>query len=517
MLLSFKANSLRSILYVMLSFFISNTSLARENLPYPDDFKLLAYNVFMLPAAFASWSESQRAEFIANAEVIEGYDAIIFSELFHNSASNKLLSMIKDKYPYQTPVLGRSKNGWDETLGAYDAPTGGFEDGGVSIVSKWPIEAKVQYIYTEACGVADESANKGFVYVRLNKKGALYHVIGTHTQAEDVGAFACYEGEPARIRQSQFKELNNFVVSRNISASEIVFIGGDMNVILESDEYPQMLSTLNVSSPDEYAGARFSWDPMTNGIVNYKYPQYSGQQLDYIFISASHAQPSYWHNLTMDPTSPVWFNEYNFQEYSDHYPVAGFAYADDSTRVSSYRAINIPYNGLRLKSQSNQQYVKIDRSRADGWLTVKAGKDDPYALMIMDNHYPAGNAFCIKNNDYIRVQGTNRQGYFWNWWAQNLTGRWGYYTKYNDASNRLRIRILNDHGKCLKNGDQVAFIDGDTLNAGIPDYALKVWPGGGWKDYLFLETPVNQIGAFETFTVEMGTPAFENWSQQLRY
>src|SRR5690554_1897301 len=119
---------------------------------------------------------------IAQSDMIKGHDAVILQELFDNNPADALLNGLQAEYPHQTPVLGRTTSGWDATLGAYSNAT--IEDGGVAIVSRWPIEEKIQYVYKEGCG-ADYLANKGFVYARINKNGSSYHVIGTHAHAED--------------------------------------------------------------------------------------------------------------------------------------------------------------------------------------------------------------------------------------------------------------------------------------------------------------------------------------------
>ena len=495
---------------------IGNTTEQNADFAYEDNFKLMAYNVFLLPSSVSDWSQAKRAELLGESDLINGYDAVILSELINDSVADSLLAALETEYPYQTPVLARSREGWDETRGDY-VTTG--QDGGVSIISRWPIEEKIQHIYSEACSASDEIASKGFVYVRLNKNGQPYHVIGTHTQSDSYShPFPCNSGEAVTARKSQFEELHNFITEKNISHEEIVFIGGDLNVIRDSEEYDSMVNTLEVSVPNVYAGKQYSWDPTSNGIGSEQYPSYDkGQQLDYIFVSARHKQPSYWHNLTLDPVSPVWFNVYNFQEYSDHYPVAAFAYADHTTQTSSYRAVNKPYNNIRIRSNATNQYVTLDPNDNDGWLAATGTASSDTTSMKMDNWYPTENAFCIKSNDYVSIQGNTRDDYYWNWWAQNLTGQYGYYSKYNDPSNRLRVRILNDDGDCLKHGDQVAFIDGNTLTAGIPDYALTVWPTGSWKNYIFLWSDIDSISDNETFTIEMNAPQFEDWSNQLRY
>ncbi|MEI5905875.1 sphingomyelin phosphodiesterase [Bacillus spongiae] len=301
-----------------MSFIPSNVSYANEQ--YPNDFKLLQHNVYLLPTYITSWGQAERAKLIGEADYMKDQDAIILNELFDNSASEVLLSKLKEEYPNQTPVSGRSKSGWDETLGYYSnfVP----EDGGVAIVSKWPIVEKVQYVYENGCG-ADYFANKGFVYAKIQKNNQFYHIIGTHAQADDTG---CGSGEDAEIRESQFQEIRDFVDGKNIPLDEVVFIGGDFNVIKNNDkEYASMLNTLNVAQPDEFAGHSSSWDPETNSILAYEYPDFGPQHLDYIFVEKDHAQPSHWINETLNVKSPTWtavLNQYN--EYSDHYPIAGY-------------------------------------------------------------------------------------------------------------------------------------------------------------------------------------------------
>ncbi|MDX8362693.1 sphingomyelin phosphodiesterase [Cytobacillus sp. IB215316] len=310
--------ALSSILAIVSIFPISVPN-ANDN--YPNDFKLLQHNVFLLPTYITSWGQADRAKMIGEADYMKNQDAIILNELFDNSASETLLSKLEEEYPFQTPVSGRSKDGWDETLGFYSnfVP----EDGGVSIVSKWPIVEQIQYVYEKGCG-ADYFANKGFVYAKIQKNDYFYHIIGTHAQADDTG---CGDGEDASIRQTQFQEISNFVKEKNIPIEEVVFLGGDFNVIMDNEEeYTEMLETLNVDPPGEYTGHSSTWDPETNGILGYEYPDFGPQHLDYIFVEKDHAQPSLWVNEVLNVKSPVWtaiLNEYN--EYSDHYPVAGYS------------------------------------------------------------------------------------------------------------------------------------------------------------------------------------------------
>lgn len=476
-------------------------------LAYADDFRLLAYNVYMLPELLANWNHEGRAQLIAQSDVVKGHDAILLQELFDNNPAATVLNGLKAEYPHQTPVMGRSKSGWDATLGAYADLSP--EDGGVAIVSRWPITEKIQYVYKQACG-ADYLSNKGFVYAKVDKNGAAYHLISTHAQAEDG---AC--DDPAAVRKSQFTEMQNFIAGHNIPADEVVFMGGDFNVIKGSQEYPDLIETLQVSEPDAFAGFSTSWDPESNGIAAYNYPDLPSEYLDYIFVSRNHAQPTHWHNQSLDATSShSWsVGNYKYQELSDHYPIAAFSYADANTRTESYRAVNNPYQGVQFQNKANGKFVSINSNDTDGWLTVKSNASDPATVMNLDNWYPKNRAFCIRNDDWIQVQGAQREGSYWNWWLGGGGGNYAFFTNQDNASNKLRIRILNDDGDCLKNGDQIAFVDRSTVNG--TDYYLQRWPSGSWQDHLFLWS--NSIGDNETFTIHMGQAEKQDFSQNLRY
>ena len=478
-----------------------------SGLAYADDFRLLAYNVFMLPETLSSWNHDGRAQMIPQSEVVKGHDAIMLQEVFDNGPATILLNGLKAEYPYQTPVLGRSRDGWNATLGSY--ANASPEDGGVAIVSRWPIEEQIQYVYDQGCG-ADYLANKGFVYARIDKNGADYHVIATHAQAEDD---TC--ADPAATRKTQFIEMQNFIAGHNIPADEVVFMGGDFNVIKGSAEYPDMIETLQVSEPDAFAGFSTSWDPESNGIAAYNYPDLPSEYLDYILVSRNHAQPSHWHNQSLDVTSTNWkVGNYRFQELSDHYPIAGFSYANSDTRTESFRAVNHPYQAVQFQNKANGQFIKIDANDNDGWLTVKGDASDPATVMNLDNWYPKNRAFCIRNDDWIQVQGAQRTGSYWNWYMGGGGGNYAFFTNQDNASNKLRIRILNDNnGDCLKNGDQVAFVDRSTVN-GV-DYFLQSWPSGSWQDHLYLWS--NAVGDNETFTIHMGDAEKQDFSAKLRY
>ncbi|GLY51127.1 sphingomyelin phosphodiesterase [Lentzea sp. NBRC 102530] len=278
--------------------------------------KIATYNVFMLSRnLYPNWGQVARADLLDSSGVLAGQDVVVVQEAFDNAASDRLLANLRDTYPHQTPVLGRSKSGWDVTSGAYSDSTP--EDGGVAVLSRWPITTRVQHVYRDACG-ADWFSNKGFAYVRIEAPGGPVHVIGTHMQAEDSTCTSAPEG----YRAKQRAEIKAFLTARNIPAAEPVYVAGDLNVIKASAEFPRMVSELGAHTP-EVGGHPFSWDCADNSVCRDQYgPEYASEHLDYVLT----VQGPLLRNETRRVKSPEWSiwswgRKYTFTDFSDHYPV----------------------------------------------------------------------------------------------------------------------------------------------------------------------------------------------------
>ncbi|MEZ3182731.1 sphingomyelin phosphodiesterase [Streptomyces pimonensis] len=279
--------------------------------------RVLTTNTMLLPSFITDgWAQDRRGELIGSAPYLSGNDVVVFQELFDNSASEILLDRLEG-HPHRTPVVGRSKSGWDETRGAYSslAP----EDGGVAIASRWPITRRIQYIFEDECGT-DALSQKGFAYARLDVDGRPVHVVGTHLQADDA---LCGGGQAARVRASQLSEMRSFVDELRLPVEEPVLFVGDLNVDRHSDEYPAMLQTLDAASP-EYGGHPYTFDPATNDVARARSGESPSQWLDYVLYDNRHARPDSWHNTGQEVSSPAWeVGGDTYTRYSDHYPVLG--------------------------------------------------------------------------------------------------------------------------------------------------------------------------------------------------
>lgn len=78
--------------------------------------KVLSYNVFLMSKnLYPNWGQDHRAQAIVAADFFQGQDVVVLQEAFDNSSSETLKSRATAQYPHQTPVVGRSRGGWDAT------------------------------------------------------------------------------------------------------------------------------------------------------------------------------------------------------------------------------------------------------------------------------------------------------------------------------------------------------------------------------------------------------------------
>ncbi|POX38092.1 sphingomyelin phosphodiesterase [Streptomyces sp. Ru73] len=285
--------------------------------------KVLTYNTFLMSKnLYPNWGQDHRAKEIPAAGFFQGKDVVVLQEAFDNTSSDALKANAAAAYPYQTPVLGRGKAGWDATGGAYSSLTP--EDGGVTVLSKWPVIRKEQYVYKDACG-SDYWSNKGFVYAVLDVHGTKVHVVGTHTQSTDPG---CAAGEAAATRAKQLKELDAFLDAKDIPAAEQVLVAGDFNIDSRSAEYGSMLEDAGLVAADARTGHPYSFDTRENSIARDRYPTDPREDLDYVLHRTGHARPADWQNAVVKEECPPWTvtsggKDYTYTDLSDHYPVTG--------------------------------------------------------------------------------------------------------------------------------------------------------------------------------------------------
>lgn len=199
--------------------------------------ELLAYNVFVRPEPVSFGDEttcrSQRiGEWLATKS---GGDVVVLTESFLEDDVARLSQRAQQRFPFQA-------------LSLPEAQTIAGVSGGVSILSRWPIEQTTARAYEECSGTfSDCLATKGFVHAVIKIADDLrINVIATHLDAG--------RGDSDKAaRASQLAELASYVRDE-VDVSMPTFFMGDFNVNGfpgEVAEYPGLLGALKQAAGRE--------------------------------------------------------------------------------------------------------------------------------------------------------------------------------------------------------------------------------------------------------------------------
>lgn len=303
---------------------------------------VLMYNLYMRSGEDTAFYNGQntRGTYIPGM-IGGGFDVVIFCEAFATKPRETLMSgMVNQGYKYYTDPIG-----YNQGASVSKAGTVSVDNGGVVVMSRWPIEEKQEFLFGDTCTGSDCLARKGVWYVRINKNGKKYHIIAAHTNA--------WEGaEQANVRGAQFIIMRSVIDRKKIPANEPVIIGGDFNVnMLKSDqtEFNRMLYTLNAFLPRRNGGHPYTVDARINKLavqdnvdkipyanVNPANPTAPNtvdiEWLDYLLIPKSYRQPNSSSFIRpiiaktsedMQPKDKDFNDKTTMFDGSDHQPVAG--------------------------------------------------------------------------------------------------------------------------------------------------------------------------------------------------
>lgn len=373
-----KAIFIRVVFALCLLFSLSLDATARElsidEGPTADEpLNVLTYNIFMRPTSVPTFNDNQDERAALIPGQVGGYDVIVFQEAFSDSHREQILSSLAAEYPYQTRILGKDR--------------GLEQDGGVVIVSMWPIEREFQMLFEDVCeGDLDDCfADKGVLYARLDWNGKPIHIFGTHTQAGDTE-------ERRETRETQLILIKSLIKEMTIPADQPVLIAGDMNVDLyNDDEYTTMLDRLSAAHPLPQSGdpldRGYTSDPLTNEYVDENNPR---KYLDYFLYSIDHLRPD-------QSSNDVRILKVDGRDLSDHYPVEGsFTFSGiGTTPIGSF-----PFAVFFEGNNAEQDYVcnvSMAREKAlDLTNHRECVNDEARSLILYD--VPAGAVLRLYDN-----------------------------------------------------------------------------------------------------------------------
>lgn len=290
-----------------------------------DRLDLLAYNTWLRPTNMISDAQAQRAAEMPAC--LGGYDVVVLNEAFDIPLVKRLLGDLAGEYPHQTDVLGRRALPWPfgQKMKVWN--------GGVVILSKWPIEASSSRSFQGYLGPVDWWSDKGCLYARINKRGRRYHVIGTHSQASPENYVRWGYGllnrdaveELDHCRIANFEITRRFIDLLDIPKTEPVLIAGDLNTdrIKDRPAYHLMLDKLGARFPDSLKGHPYTYDSPTNPFVEEK----GRGWLDYVLWARSHLAPESSEAAVRLIRSETGWRRHplgeKYWDLSDHHAVAG--------------------------------------------------------------------------------------------------------------------------------------------------------------------------------------------------
>jgi len=274
----------------------------------PNILNIWCYNPgILMPLNISDQDENERAVVFYKV-VPKNMDIVVFQEFFEPRKVRTILEDLRPHYPYQT---GKHNRILIPGIG---------KEGGVRIISKYPILEEKQISYSEnGCTPEDffsQFANKGVKYARISKQGQIVHVFGTHTSVQPCDLYI----------------MGEFIADMNIPQDETVIMAGDFNVDLNrfdpnngEDVYSIMLDTLNALEPTfrSFLNDR-SYKGTTSGLNHFYCCSEDGRQhLDYIFASSGHKVPY----LLTNQSQMARLNEpdesFGIFDMGDHEPVYG--------------------------------------------------------------------------------------------------------------------------------------------------------------------------------------------------
>lgn len=293
-----------------------------NDLTNPNIMNLMSYNVALLmPAGVADQDENERAEHLYT-RIPSDMDVLVAQEVF--DLADEFLGSLFNDYNYQTTSLNEDN---------VDVP-GVTKDGGVYILSKWPIEEQADLDF-QAEGIPCDNgawncaARKGVKYARINKLGKKYHIFGTHLEAGNSG-----------IRLQQLDAFQTFVNSFNIPKGEAVLFAGDFNIGMNDDEndYQYILNTLSAIEPTRlgtpYVATTLSFNHYKDGAASNP----DGNMIDHAFGSYGNLMPIFATNETWNMRS-IHNDMWGIYDLSDHEAVMGhFIYPEVTTQPESMEA-----------------------------------------------------------------------------------------------------------------------------------------------------------------------------------
>lgn len=222
---------MRIIVLTLISFF--SYAIIFGQTSQADEFKILSWNTYMLPAIPMFIGQKKRAKGIVEILKNGNYDVICFQEAYHKGFRRIVAKGLEKQYPFQLK--------WNKKL-SFRMPNG------LWILSKKPLH-KMKEIVFKATASMEGHSKKGAILFVLEGLEEI-HFIVTHMQSAD-GV------NQTAVRESQSLQILNELVKPYDNQNKTILFAGDWNMEagapfdnwslrdLYNINYPQKMPTEN--------------------------------------------------------------------------------------------------------------------------------------------------------------------------------------------------------------------------------------------------------------------------------
>lgn len=187
------------------------------------DFKVLSWNVYMLPKPIKKSLQKIRTRVIAEQLKQTDYDLIFMQEAFTNGFRNHVKREMKATHPHTYYLK----------LPSFPYPIFGS---GLFVLSKFPLKL-IDHIYFRNCTSADCLASKGSAMMEITLPGGQkIQVANTHLQAIS---------SAGKIRLKQLGQIKAMTARRS-RANIPQFLIGDLNIDVREPEFALGLALLGM-------------------------------------------------------------------------------------------------------------------------------------------------------------------------------------------------------------------------------------------------------------------------------
>jgi endonuclease/exonuclease/phosphatase family metal-dependent hydrolase len=206
---------MKKSLLILLTFFLQSA--------HGYDFRVLSWNVYMLPTPIKDSLQFTRSRAIPAALKNTGHDLIFMQEAFMATLRRKLKSALKVTHPHTYYLKNPS----------FPFPV---EGSGLFIISRWPMKL-LDHVYFHSCTDADCLASKGSALFEITLPGGQkIQVANTHLQAVR---------SAGQIRMNQLGQIHRMLL-KHYKKEVPQFLIGDLNIDYHEPEFMMGLNLMGM-------------------------------------------------------------------------------------------------------------------------------------------------------------------------------------------------------------------------------------------------------------------------------